>query len=170
VEFHKRIGVPQWHAIKPKPQHTWTRLISCLIGFQAEGVTDRIAYQRDHWGVHDGQTCVIELSGIAANNLATKRQYRRTFLDDRLKKIGSNLQSYKPSLLVLYGKSSCCKTAWEYLTIGAVDIDSCFSDTSVRKLGETLVAWATHPANFGQKISDWESLGQELRHIKLSAA
>lgn len=68
--FHKRIRQPQWHREKPdKPrlQPTWRPLMLLLMSFlERSKESDSLReYQRDRWGRLSGETCVIELSGLA---------------------------------------------------------------------------------------------------------
>ena len=83
IDFHRRLEnlrppkrnkkekrIDDWHGETPNTQKTWSRLIQFLIGFGAHGVTDHIEYQKHHWGTHAGQTCVAELSGLAAHDFA----------------------------------------------------------------------------------------------------
>ena len=72
-EFHSRIGELRWHFKKPKVdlQSTWRPLMllmMTLLGREADGEALR-NYQRDRWGTINGETCVIELSGLAASTL-----------------------------------------------------------------------------------------------------
>lgn len=174
LEFHLQIEDSRWHGDKPTPQRTWTRLISVLVGYGAKGISDRLSYQQKHWGRHPGhainaETCVIELSGIAAHNLGVERD-RRSYLESRLEKIDYEMRSKEPALLILYGKTEACRRAWQHLTRDAEDLAQCSSHVQVRKAGESIIAWATHPANFGQTIAQWQVLGQELRHLQQRAA
>ncbi len=174
LEFHKEIDDPRWHGDRATPQRTWTRLISALIGFGAEGVNDRLSYQQRHWARHPGRTieantCVIELSGIAAHGLGVQRD-RKSYLESRLAKIDYEMRCHRPNFLILYGKTAGCRRAWSVLTSDAENLVQCSSGVQVRKLGNSLIAWAIHPANFGQTIAQWQVLGQELRNLQQQAA
>jgi hypothetical protein len=174
LEFHRQIEEPRWHCDNATPQRTWTRLISALVGYGAEGISDRISYQQKHWGRRPGhaieaETCVIELSGIAAHNLGVERD-RKSYLDSRLAKIDYEMRRQKPAFLVLYGKTAGCRQAWKVLTRDAGDVIQCSLGVQVRKMENSMIAWATHPANFGQTIAQWQVLGQELKNLQQRAA
>lgn len=71
LEFHARIPDMSWHGRMPTLQRTWRPLILLLKTFldQPSDSESLRAYQRDRWGrVKEGETCVIELSGLAARS------------------------------------------------------------------------------------------------------
>src|SRR5450631_3929638 len=68
--FHAKLGNDKWHREIPRLQSTWRPLMLLLMTF-LEKPTDNPSlrnYQRDSWGSLEGETCVIELSGLAANS------------------------------------------------------------------------------------------------------
>jgi hypothetical protein len=73
-QFHREIDEHAWHR-DGKLQSTWKRLIRLLIAFleQPTDIDTLRNYRRKQWGIADGQTCVIELSGLVANNLTIPR-------------------------------------------------------------------------------------------------
>ena len=176
VAFHHEINDPTWHRERPKPQFTWTRLISTLIGYGADGVVDRRIYQRDHWGRHQGQgidsrTCVIELSGLAAQNQHMPRD-RSAFLASRIAMITANLRKYKPELLILYGRSGSCKQAWNEMTSTGNELGQCSNGATVRQVNGTILAWTDHTnaRGFGRSLAYWQAFGTELRNFQQRAA
>lgn len=176
VAFHREINDLRWHREKPKPQFTWTRLISSLIGYGATEIVDRRIYQRDHWGRHPGQgiesrTCVIELSGLAANNQHVDRN-RSAFLASRIGMITANLRAYNPELLILYGRSASCKLAWNEMTSTVKDLGKCSNGATVRKVNETILAWTDHTnaRGFGRSLAHWQMFGKELNDFRQRAA
>jgi hypothetical protein len=70
------MGIHDWHrSPKPRLQPTWRRLIKLFLtyrGLPAEREDIR-AYQRGHFGTAAGETCVVELSALAARSLKTER-------------------------------------------------------------------------------------------------
>jgi hypothetical protein len=69
-EFSVAINEHSWHR-EGKLQSTWRPLILLLMTFinrPADKESLR-TYQRHQWGRTTGETCVIELSGLAAKNL-----------------------------------------------------------------------------------------------------
>lgn len=71
-EFHRRIEETKLHFKKPvNLQSTWKPLMLLMMTFLKRPVDNNSLrnYQRDRWGALDekgGETCVIELSGLAA--------------------------------------------------------------------------------------------------------
>jgi hypothetical protein len=78
VEYHRHLNTfpaatprKDWHKQKPPTQRTWARLIQFLIGY---GVADdHLSYQKAKLGTKTGDTCILELSGLAAPSLSEKR-------------------------------------------------------------------------------------------------
>lgn len=117
--FHWNIGEMRWHFKKPKVslQPTWRPLILLLMTFLGREA-DKEAfrnYQRDRWGSLDGETCVIELSGLAAANLKAAKD-TTLFLQERIQIIRQKIRDHRPKLIVMYGKQQ--KTAWEEIAGG----------------------------------------------------
>lgn len=82
-EFQASIPDLTWHTGQPPLQATWSKLILLLmtyLGQPADNDSLR-AYQRDRFGRSvSGETCVIELFGLAAKSLKTSKnqgQYRQ---------------------------------------------------------------------------------------------
>jgi hypothetical protein len=104
-KFHDLLGERRWHFEPIKPQTTWRPLILFLQTFLGRPIEikDLKRYQANQWGTADsarGETCVIELSGIASPNLA-KWQSRSSFLEERVSISKSKFASMSP-------KSSSC--------------------------------------------------------------
>jgi len=112
-------------------------------------------YQRDRWGMLSrGETCVIELSGLAANNFRVFRE-RRLFRQERIDVIRQRMLTYRPALVVMYGRSA--KEDYE-------KIAGCsFPADNILKLGFTIIAFAPHPTARGQRDASWDELGKRLR-------
>lgn len=170
IEFHREIECATWYGRKAKAQYTWTRLISVLIGYGAEGVHDRLEYQRTKWGTFAGSTCVIELSGMAAHSQQVKR-HRSEFIVPRLAKITLKLRENKPELLVLYGRSDLCKRAWNEIASSGTHLGRCSNGAEVRKLNGTIVAWTDHTnaRGRGRTYMYWQAFGKELREFQQRA-
>lgn len=173
--FHEEIGWFQWHAEQRKPsgkpylQSTWRRLIAARLGYEGKEARDedQWAYQREHWGRHHQETCVIELSGIAANSLVEQRE-RNKFLDKRLENVIAKVNKIEPAFLIVYGKTAGCKKAWAKLASDSEHLSSSTSIAEIRRREDTLIAWTGHPTM--QKIRDWHELGYELKRLSKEAA
>lgn len=116
-EFHQRIGQKDWHRNsprKPSLQRTWRPLMLLLKTFLDDSVPrDHLrSYQRDSWGREQGETCVIELSALAAQGLDTPVD-RSRFREQRIDEIRAKVRNHKPQLVVMYGKDQ--KQHWRQL-------------------------------------------------------
>lgn len=160
MEHHKKLGWMKWHrAPNPPTQPTWRQLIRLLLaykGLPTDNDTIR-GYQRREWGSATGETCVIELSAIAANSLATKRAERTAFREGRVDTIRARVMSYRPLFVVVYGLTN--RENWQSLIRGR------FDDEGFAKLGESIVCMAKHPVGGkpAEPAAYWIRLGSELR-------
>jgi hypothetical protein len=114
-------------------------------------------YQRDRWGtVIGGETCVIELSGLAARSFRVPRD-RRLFRQERIDVIRQRMLTYRPALVVMYGVSE--KEHWEKIA------GSSFPADNILKLDSTIIAFAPHPVRPGRRRGNayWAELGERLR-------
>ena len=157
-DFHFHIDERRWHGETPQLQRTWRRLMLLLMTFLGRPIGEEslLQYQRDKWGRLDGETCVIELSGLAARSARVPRD-RKSFRTKRIEIIRERMLHYKPELVVMYGVSQ--KHDWETIT------EQRFPPENVLNLGPTTVALALHPAAWGNRAPDdyWRKLGQRLR-------
>ena len=164
-EFHFRIKEERWHGKNAILQPTWAKLLLALEAFSPKDDGDRLEYQKWKWGCQPGETCVIELSGLAANNLNVDRD-RESFLDKRIEHIRTRLHEYEPEFVILYGKTAGCRKAWRELTKGAetmVEENPPFA--KFRRCGPTLLAWTRHPVARGETNEKWTRLGIRLRQL-----
>ncbi len=113
-KFHDLLGDARWHLKKPRVrlQATWRPLMVLMMTFLSRP-TDKDSlryYQRDRWGALDGETCVIELSGLAAPSLKEAAD-TRAFLSGRIEFIRQRIRDNPPKLVVMYGKGQ--RASWE---------------------------------------------------------
>ena len=160
-EFHCRINETRWHCKKPKVdlQSTWRRLMLLMMAFLGRPV-DRESlrnYQRDQWGRSGGETCVIELSGLAAPNLE-EAEDTSLFLQTRIEVIRGKIADHKPRLVIMYGDMQ--RDSWE-----AIVSPLCFRDDKVLVSGSTIFAHTPHPNKRGLLDSYWTDLGRRLRGL-----
>lgn len=156
--FHALIGEERWHSERPRLQSTWRPLI-LLLATVLDRPTDNDtlrSYQRDSWGAIDGETCVIELSGLAAANLAVPRD-RISFRQERIAVIRERIREYKPQLVVMYRTRDL--PAWEAIA------GQPFPPTGVLTVGPTVLVVTPHPVSRGLTNEYWTQLGVELRRI-----
>jgi len=116
-QHHRAMNVTDWHRHpKPRLQPTWRRLIKLLFTYsQLPTNTDEIrTYQRDRFGSSTGETCVVELSALAAQNLKTDRD-RTLYRGDRIDVLRERIESHRPEWVVLYGVDRVSRKAWNEL-------------------------------------------------------
>jgi hypothetical protein len=156
-EFCHLIHEKRWHRENPELQKTWKSLMLLLMVF-SERPTDNGSlktYQRERWGRLDGETCIIELSGLPANNFNVPRE-RGLFRQERIKVMCDKMCAYKPVLVVIYGVGT--KTHWE--SAGG------YSSDSLRRLQDTVLEFTLHPTSRPTPMDAyWVEQGKRLRHI-----
>lgn len=157
-EFHALIGEKRWHREQPRLQATWRPLLLLLMTFLGKD-TDRDTlrkYQRDEWGTLDGETCVIELSGLAARNFTVPRD-RESFRQERVAVIREKMLQHSPALVVMYGTSE----AEHWTKIAGRE----FPKENIVRIGSTIFACTPHPTSYGMTNEYWTSLGVTLRRL-----
>jgi hypothetical protein len=157
LDFHAEMPDMSWHCRKPNLQRTWRPLILLLKTFldQPSDLESLRAYQRDRWGrVKDGETCVIELSGLAVRSSKIPAE-RDRFREERITIIRQRMLSYKPVLIVMYGLNE--RPHWEKIAGMPLVCDG------VARVGTTRIAFAPHPQDRGRRNSDWTVLAAKLR-------
>ncbi len=112
-------------------------------------------YQRDHWGRLSGETCVIELSALAANNIKVWRD-RELFRSERIEHLRQRRYHYKPQFVVMYGLSK--KEHWEQIAGGPFG-----HEDGIRSLESTIFAMTPHPNKWGLTDTHWKDLGEGPR-------
>lgn len=171
-EFHLRIEELGHHGEGATPQLTWKRLIIAMLAYRQKGtdLASVLRYQKEELGCLSGETCVIELSGLAAHSLREKRD-RATFLSERIGEIRRNMLQIGPDFVILYGKHRSCQKAWQALATDSVAITQPSGTPMLfRRCGRTVVAWTEHPANWGQTDEGWKDLGVQMRKLRGEAA
>jgi hypothetical protein len=153
---HRGFGFTKWHQPHPPTQPTWRQLIRLLLAYKGMNpdLDDIRAYQRDHWGRENGETCAIELSGLPAPNLQTSRD-RTTFLSKRIERIRKAALKYAPEFIVMYGQGN--RREWERIAGGG------FDSSGLYRMGKTVAAIALHPVTRGLGNECWVRLGRMLR-------
>jgi hypothetical protein len=161
--FHELVPGSDWHTTeRPTLQPTWRYLILLLAAFKGAGedADSRRLYQAKHWGRSDGETCLIELSGIPARSLRTEVD-RESFRPARMRFIHEKMERWKPAFVVIYGKSQ-----WQHWRAFWKTNDVPFQeDDGLVKLGFTTIVFANQPTAFGSRNEYWQNLGRKLRAI-----
>ncbi len=159
-EFHDLIGEDRWHA-RAQLQKTWSSLIRLLLTYMdrpADNESVR-AYQRDEWGSSRGETCVIELSGLAARSLSTPTE-REIFREERIEMIRSRMERYRPELVVMYGAGQI--EHWR----GVAGCEVRVGEPARRAPHRTILACTNHPVAHGVGTQYWLEFGEKLRRLK----
>jgi hypothetical protein len=160
---HRGFGFSKWHQPHPPTQATWRQLIRLLLSYKGQPTdleTIRL-YQRDQWGSSTGETCVIELLGLASPNMRTP-QDRTTFLSRRMARIREEAQVRSGEFIVMYGIGQ--REEWEWIAGAKFDSDG------ICRMGKTPVALAFHPVAPGSTNDYWVNLGKRLRRISQNDA
>src|SRR5258708_1309949 len=164
-KFHCEIGEKNWHCKElVKLQKTWRPLLLLLMTFLGRSRDNEIlrTYQRDRWGMLDGETCVIELSGLAAPNTGEATD-TSAFLRDRIPVIRERIREHRPGFVVMYGLGQ--RPSYEQIAEAKFPREP---DPFFCK-GPTLLAMTPHPVA-RIKVEDkyvgndyWIELGKKLR-------
>jgi hypothetical protein len=156
--FHQEIHETRWHGKIPKLQATWKSLILLLLTYHGRSPTndERRLYQSSQWGRSGGETCVIELSGLAARSLQEPID-RLQFRKERIEFIRKSIESAnpKPKFVIMYGKSE--EESWNQIVSQVMR-----KDEPVR-IGSTVFLFASHPQEHGLRNEYWIGLGKRLR-------
>lgn len=157
-DWNARGGIPRarWHDPYPPIQPTWGPLIRLLLSFQNRDTSDDSLrdYQRDCWGMADGETAVLELSALHAQNMSVDVE-RTLHRAERIGVLKSRLAEYAPAFAVFYGATY----RDEYAKIaGAFNAEGwCWN-------GSTLCVLTQHPAyRYAPGEEYWIALGDWMR-------
>lgn len=160
-KFHCEIGEKNWHCNEPVTlQPTWRPLLLLLMTYLGQSTSkDSLRdYQRNRWGMLEGETCVIELSGLAAPNDGEAMD-TSTFLQERIQVIRQIIRKHRPRLVVMYGFAQ--RHSYEQIAENQFPPEP---DPFFCK-GPTLLALTPHPVS---RIRDgneyWTRLGLKLRN------
>jgi hypothetical protein len=157
-DHHFGFGWTKWHQEKPPTQPTWRGLIRLLLAIKSgrqPNLNDIRFYQRKHWGMKNDESCVIELSALAAPNLGAPGDHL-LFMEERIEEIRQRVLVHKPTFVVMYGVTH--KPHWEAIA------GQPFGPDNILTIGSTIVAFALHPVSFGLSKDYWFQLGQKLRN------
>ncbi len=170
---HKHIRDTRWHGEKPKLQKTWKQLMLFLMAFHGKLLDLRnpkdkailCIYQRDKWGRLDGETCVIELSGLPAHSYTASKKQKLDLFEpgqfDRIRerridvirqRMREQICANKLKLVVMYGLKE--KAHWERIA----EVADEFPPGT-----RPILAFPTHPVSFeGVENEYWLRLGKSL--------
>jgi hypothetical protein len=153
------------HGDDANVQRTWRRLLISLMAFSG-GPSDEaslLGYQRKEWGCHSGETCLVELSGLAARSVNEDVPHD-LFQEERIEFISAKINERHPAFVIMYGKRS--HRAYRKIAekSRAVRIEgSPFAE--FLKCGSTILALTPHPVSWGPTVEDWKELGRSIRRL-----
>jgi hypothetical protein len=153
------------HGDDANVQRTWRRLLISLMAFSG-GPSDEaslLVYQRKEWGCHSGETCLVELSGLAARSVNEDVPHD-LFQEERIEFISAKINERHPAFVIMYGKRS--HRAYRKIAekSRAVRIEgSPFAE--FLKCGSTILALTPHPVSWGPTVEDWKELGRSIRRL-----
>ena len=158
-KFHGLIGEERWHS-RARLQSTWSPLIRLLLAYLDQPLdTESVrAYQRDHWGSENGQTCVIELSGLAARSMRTPID-RAAFRHERVCAIRERRMTYRPELIIMYGAGQ--RADWQAIAQHPMEP----GESILCPATSGILACTRHPVAHGMSKRYWMELGQTLRSL-----
>jgi hypothetical protein len=158
-DFHFEIGVLDWHGQNARIQRTWGRLMRLLASFHSTdaGELGLLNYQKNHWGSREGDTCVIELSGLSAAGLNVKMDRKKQYLAERTNTIRRKLKENTPQIVVMYGFTG------EAHFQALAECDLVRGGLVERR--NTLFIYVDHPTRqrLGNTDKAWNDLGREMR-------
>jgi hypothetical protein len=157
-EFCDLIHEKRWHRETPKLQKTWKSLMLLLMSFLGKPTDNESlkTYQREQWGRLNGETCVIELSGLPANSFDVPRE-RGLFRQKRISVMCEKMRRHKPVLVVIYGVGT--KRHWES--------GGGYSRDNLQRLQSTILEFTPHPSRPSRKDAYWVEQGERLRQTVL---
>jgi hypothetical protein len=175
-EFHKMIGETRFHREWPALQSTWRPLMLLLMTYLEEPKRGNLTdddykvlreYQRCKWGSRssEGETCLIELSGLPASNTKISagrpkeiQEQLERIRPGRLEHIHAKMIELKPTFVVIYTirQMSYWKDFWK-------DKSEVVSRSErVFQLGSTTIVFAPAPVRSpGNRY--WVDLANTLR-------
>lgn len=161
AKFHRLISEKRWHD-EARLQPTWRPLILLLMSYLGRSTDNEVlrTYQSKQWGKIGGETCVIELSGLAAKGLHTPMD-RDSFRSERIDVIGKRLRTHTPELVVMYGGGQTGKKHWEAIAASALKQD----EASKLSSQPTVIVLAKHPLARGLGNDYWEELGEKAKRL-----
>ena len=144
-------------------QRTWRKLLLAFIAF-CSGPPDEVSllgYQREKWGCHSGETCLIELSVLAARSVNEDIPHD-LFQKERIEFISAKIDECHPAFVIIYGKGS--HGAYRKIAEKAKAVKVYQAPfAGFLKCGYTILALTPHPVSWGPTVEDWKELGRTIR-------
>ena len=138
---HEAIGETRYHD-EEKLQASWNKLILLLLTYKEESrdAAARRVYQSKRWGALKDETCVVELSGVAARSSRVEGD-RKAHLPERIETIKRRLEEHSPKFVVMYGVGQMA--SWQEIAGWSMEVGK------IVKVGDTCFVCPHHPVSFG---------------------
>jgi hypothetical protein len=174
-DHHKKFGRLEFFEKqddKPRvpTQSTWRQLIRLVLAYEGRTFDNAAIadYQATKWGRADGETCVVELSSLATNSLATEQHRRLEHRAERVSLLRARVDEHRPRFVVMYGGGEALDDAWS--AIACDDGQECLNTKMMdgfpakfTRRGQTAFVVARHPVSHGTTDRYWIDIGEELR-------
>ncbi len=164
-DFHDQLHPGMWTEKGAPLQKTWRKLMLVLFSSRPGSFDkeDLRQYQQTKLGRASegiGETCLLELSGLPANSGKIARD-RESCLDRRIARLASAVETYKPKLVVMYGRGQ--QKVFERIVKPLPELDR------ATVVGKTVILFTKHTN--ARKLTDehWCNLGKSLQEAMRSA-
>jgi len=109
-------------SMRPPTQSTWRQLIRLYLAFKGDRIdNDSIGdYQCTECGSANGDTCLPELSSLAANGFRVERD-RIKFRESRTVRLREMVIEHRPRFVVVYGGGKGLQAFWNYIACGTYE-------------------------------------------------
>jgi hypothetical protein len=179
AEFHRTIGLGEYFDEQPKRQPTWDKLTRLLLSakellsredqdLQRKQVQE---YRQTSLGkVSGGENCLIELLPLPSPStsdwiyaqhsrlpqLKNRKEYKKHYIDRRVKHIQERINQYRPQVVVFY--STTYLKWWKQIA----DAPFSFDQMHVAHRNGTLFVVTDHPARRGRGYEYFHEIGQKI--------
>lgn len=145
-----------WFGASAGTQPTWAKLIWLLLSFKSEQATANAtrAYQKDKLGRRDGETALLELSSIPAENNGVKTE-RDLYRPQRIHTLRERVIEHSPEFVVFYSPDAKYRDAWNAIAGRSLE-----RDTPVTIASTTFII--TYHPNGEWSKAYWVDIGKRL--------
>lgn len=177
AEYHREFGVTKFWRDKPPTQPTWRQLIRLVLTAKLNRqksveLLQIRQYQRDHWGKHGDEACLLELLPLPSpkakvwhyntwsnvSQLSSRESYREWLLSKRAEFIRQQIGKHRPKFVVFYGKKYFKR--WQEIANVSSRIDDPDGCAIWKSKATTFVA-VPHPSSKRANVF-WTTVGSRL--------
>lgn len=161
AEYHREFGVTKFWQDSPPTQPTWRQLLRLMLTAKLNRkepveLSQIRQYQRDNWGRHGNETCLLELLPLPSPNaqewhynswtrisqLSSRESYSDWLLPNRMEFIRQQIGKHRPNFVIFYGKRYF--EFWQEIAYGASRSDDP-NGFSIWKSDATTFVAVPHP-------------------------